>query len=61
MECRENAFLFGNPGQPALAMTERISECAWVPVGEPFFRTVVYEDVVEEVLAALLAFPALRF
>lgn len=61
VECRENAFLFGNPGRPALAMTERISECSWVPVGEPFFRTAVYDDVTEEVLAAILAFPALRF
>lgn len=61
VECRENAFLFGNPGRPALAMTERISECSWVPVGESFFRTAVYDDVTEEVLAAILAFPALRF
>ena len=61
VECRENAFLFGNPGKPVLAMTERISECAWVPVGEPFFRTVVYDDVTEEVLVAMLTFPALRF
>ena len=61
VECRENVFLFGNPGRPVLAMTERISECSWVPVGEPSFRTVVYEDVSEEVLAAMLAFPALRF
>ena len=62
VECRENAFLFGNPGQPVLAMTERISECAWVPVGEPFFRTTVYEEnVTEELLAAMLAFPAIRF
>ena len=62
VECWENAFLFGNPGQPVLAMTERISECPWVPVGEPFFRTTVYEEnVAEELLAAMLAFPAMRF
>ena len=62
VECRENAFLFGNPGQPVLAATERISEWSWVPVGEPFFRTMVYEEnVAEEVLAVILAFPAMRF
>ncbi len=61
VECRENAFLFGNSGQPVMAMTERISECSWVPFGEPFFRTKVYEDLPEVVLAAILSFPALRF
>ena len=33
-----------------------------VPAGEPFFRTTVYEEnVPEEMLAAMLAFPAVRF
>lgn len=62
VECRENAYLFGNPGQPVIAMTERISEWPWVPEGEPFFRTTVYEDnIARELLAAMLSFPALRF
>ncbi len=61
VECRDNAFLFGNPGQPVLAMTERISECAWVPAGEPVFRTIAYEDISAEVRAAIVSFPALRF
>ena len=62
VECRGNAYLFGNPGQPVLALTERIRECDWVPAGEPFFRTTVYEEnVSEEMQAAMLAFPALRF
>ena len=62
VECRENAYLFGNPGQPVLALTERIREWPWVPAGEPFFRTTVYEEnVPEETLAAMLAFPAVRF
>ena len=62
VECRENAYLFGNPGLPVLALMERITEWQWVPAGEPFFRTTVYEEnVPEELLAAMLAFPALRF
>ena len=62
VECRENAYLFGNPGQPVLALTERIQEWTWVPAGEPFFRTIVYEEnVSEELLVAILAFPAVRF
>ena len=62
VECRENAYLFGNPGQPVLTLTERILEWPWAPAGEPFFRTVVYEgNVPEELLVAMLAFPAVRF
>ena len=62
VECRENAYLFGNPGQPVLAMTERIREWPWAPGGVPFFQTAVYEEhVPEEQLMAMLAFPAVRF
>ena len=62
VECRDGAYLFGNPGQPVTAMTERIREWPWVPAGEPFFRTTVYEEAVPaELLTAALAFPALRF
>ncbi len=62
VECRDGAYLFGNPGQPVLALTERISEWPWVPAGEPYFRTTVYEeDVRAELLTGMLAFPALRF
>ena len=62
VEYRDNAYLFGNPGQPVLAMTERIRDWPWVPAGEPFFRTMVYEESVsEELLTAMLSFPALRF
>ena len=60
VECRENAYLFGNPGEPVLAITERIREWPWVPAGEPFFRTTVYEDVPEELVLAMTAFPAVR-
>ena len=60
VECRGNAYLFGNPGQPVLALTERIREWPWVPAGEPFFRTTVYEDVPEELVLAMAAFPAVR-
>ena len=62
VECRGEAYLFGNPGQPVLAMTERIREWPWVPSGEPFFRTTVYEENLPEgYLTAMLAFPAVRF
>ena len=62
VECRGNAYLFGNPGKPAIAMTERIREWPWVPAGEPFFRTIVYEeDLPAEAVTAMLAFPAVRF
>lgn len=62
VECRGEAYLFGNPGQPVIAMTERIREWPWVPEGEPFFRTTVYEEnLPEEALTAMLAFPAVRF
>lgn len=60
VECRENAYLFGNPGEPVLAMTERIREWSWVPAGEPVFRTTIYEDVPEELVLAMAAFPAVR-
>lgn len=60
VECRENVYLFGNPGQPVLAVTERIREWPWVPAGEPFFRTTVFEDVPEELMLAMAAFPAVR-
>ena len=62
VECRGNDYLFGNPGLPVLARTERIREWSWVPAGEPLFFTTVYEeDVREELALAMLAFPALRF
>ncbi len=62
VECRGDAYLFGNPGQPVIAMTERIREWPWVPAREPFFRTTVYEDKLSEgALMAMLAFPAVRF
>ena len=61
-ELRGNAYLFGNPGQPVTAMTERIREQSRMPAGEPYFRTTVYEaQVPEEVLFSMLAFPALSF
>ncbi len=62
IECRNNAFLFGNPGQPAIAMMERIQECSWIPKGEPFFQTRIYEENIhDKLLIAMLAFPAMRF
>ena len=61
VEYRDNAYLFGNPGQPVLAVTERIREWSWVPQGEPFFLTTVYEECKADLLTAMLAFPVLRF
>ena len=62
VECRDEAYLFGNPGQPVMALTERIREWSWVPVGEPFFMTTVYErNVPMKLLSAILAFPVLKF
>ena len=61
-EYRDGSYLFGNPGQPVLAVTERIREWPWAPAGEPFFRTTVYEEnVPENLMSAILAFPAVRF
>ena len=61
VECRESVYLFGNPGKPVLAMMERIQEWPWVPAGEPFFLTTVYEEFAPGLLLGMLAFPALRF
>ena len=46
-----------------MAMTERIEEWPWKPVNaEPYFVTRFYEEPVgQELLFAVLAFPALRF
>ena len=62
VECRGEAYLFGNPGQPVLAMTERIREWQWAMTGEPFFKTTAYEeDIPAALLTVMLAFPAIRF
>lgn len=64
VERRNGAYLFGNQGMPVLAMTERIESWPWTPGAdyEPYLLTTVYEDnVTEELLMAILSFPALRF
>ena len=64
-EIREGIYLFGKPLMPVTAMTERISEAAWVPPKnmnvEPYFRTTFFEDVNEAYRMMVLSFPALRF
>ena len=64
-EVRENAYLFGPPQMPATALTQRISEAEWIPSTgyemEPYFRTVLYEEVSPAFLMMALSFPALRF
>ena len=65
VERRNDMYLFGEPGMPVLAMTERIHECSWIPPEanlEPFFKTTVFEEAIpDRLLLAVLSFPALRF
>jgi len=65
VEIRDGAYLFGLPESPAAAVTERITEAAWIPQAgytvEPYFRTTVYEEVNRAFLMMVLSFPALRF
>ena len=66
-EKRKDAYLFGEQGMPAVALTERISEAEWMPEpgrmeAEPWFRTTFYEDSLSgSMLMAILSFPALWF
>ena len=66
-EKRKDIYLYGKDGAPATAMTERISEAEWMPPrgrmkAEPWFRTTFYEEsLTEEVMMAILSFPALWF
>ncbi len=47
------------------ALSERISKTDWMPSSgydvEPYFRTVLYEEVSPAFLMMVLSFPALRF
>jgi len=65
VEIREGTYLFGPPGQPAVAVTQKISEAEWIPQSKyevtPYFRTIVYEDVNPAFLMMVLSFPALMF
>ena len=65
VEIRDNAYLFGPPEMPATALTKRISEAEWMPSKgieiEPYFHTIVYEEVSPAFLMMVLSFPALRF
>ena len=64
-EIRNGIYLFGRPLMPVTAMTERITEADWIPpknaAVEPYFRTIIYEDVSEAYRMMVLSFPALRF
>ena len=67
VERRDSRYLFGNQGEPVMAMTERIDKWFWKPMSremtvEPYSKTTVYENrVTEEMLLAILTFPMLRF
>ena len=58
-----NTYLFGKPGEQAVAVTERIREAEKLPgqAMSPWSRTTVYEDVGDGFLMMVLSFPALRF
>ena len=64
-EVRDGAYLFGPPESPATALMKRISESEWIPSSgydvEPYFKTILYEDVSPAFLMMVLSFPALRF
>ena len=66
VEIREGQYLFGQPGMPVTALTERISDAGWTPPegsmeAEPWFRTTFFEEVTEQYALMALSFPALRF
>ena len=67
VEIRNGQYLFGIPGNPVTALTERCGGAVpWAPEyrymdAEPYFRTVFFEDVSEGYAMMALSFPALRF
>ncbi len=65
IEIRDGVYLFGNEGQPVIAMTERIEQAPGVPRhsadAEAYFKTTFYEDVSEHFALMALSFPAMRF
>ena len=64
VEIRGN-YLFGQPGAPVAAMTERISAAPALmendEKAEPYFKTTFFENVSDAYALAVLSFPAMRF
>ena len=64
VEIRNGAYLFGQPGMPVTAMTERVQGDSLLVRGLPaekWFRTVFFDPVGEGYMMMALSFPALRF
>lgn len=64
VEIRDGQYLFGFPGMPVTALTQRIQGEGRLVRGleaEMWFRTVFYDPVSESDLMMILSFPALRF
>ncbi len=65
VEERNGMYLFGEPGMPVAAITERITEAEWVPESgirmEPVFLTTFFEGAASEGFRMMvLSFPALK-
>lgn len=65
VEERKGMYLFGEPGMPVAAITERIQEAEYIPPSryslEPVFRTTFFDgDTSEGFRMMILSFPALK-
>ena len=63
-EIRNGSYLFGDPGMPVTAMTERLSGESRLVRGmeaEMWFRTLFFDPVGDGYMMMALSFPALRF
>ena len=64
VEIRNGSYLFGQPGMPVTALTERTQGEGRLVRGleaERWFRTVFFDPVGEGYMMMALSFPALRF
>lgn len=65
VEERDGMYLFGAPGKPVAAITERTEEANWIPPSrmqlKPAFRTNFFEEEDNTVFRMMvLSFPALK-
>lgn len=63
-EIRNGSYLFGDPGMPVTAMTERMNGESRLVRGmeaEMWFRTLFFDPVGDGYMMMALSFPALRF
>ena len=65
VEIRDDAYLFGKPQEPVIAVTKRIEKADWLPESgfdvKPYSKTLFYVDVSPQYMMMVLSFPALRF